>query len=134
VTSDSVTPPTRGGDRLDRALHVAFDDQRHFLPALRLEVGHHIAERSAHRLASRGELLAPLTLAIFRDLSRARFRFDHRDAVARFRRAGKAEHLDRGRRRRFFDRFALVVDQRPDTAPLRAGDDKRPDPERAALH
>ena len=77
--------------------------------------------------------LAPLALAVFGDLARARFRLDDGDAIARFRRAGEAEHLDRRRGAGRLDRRALVVEQRPDAAPMRAGDDERADPQRAAL-
>ena len=66
VTSDSVMPPTpecrmraatslgaerlqRLGDGLDRALHVALDDQREDLVAGGLELAHHLLERAARR-------------------------------------------------------------------------------------
>src|SRR5207237_1371233 len=38
----------RSEDRLDRALHVALDDQREFLSARALELAHHLLERAAH--------------------------------------------------------------------------------------
>ena len=85
--------------------------------------------RSARRL-----LLSPLTLSIFGDFTRARFALDHGDAIARVRRAGESEHLDWRRRPRRLEGLALVIDQRPDAAPVRAGDDQRADPERAPLH
>ena len=151
VTSDSVTPPTppwmtrattsslpsfstRGGDRLDRSLHVALDDERQFLASRRLEVAHHVGERRPDGGSARGELLAPLAFAIFRDFARARLRLDDGDAVARFRRAGESEHFDRRRGPGRLDVRALIVDQRPDAAPMRAGDDQLADAQRAALH
>ena len=63
-------------------------------------------ERGPSDAAARRQLLAPLTLAIFGDFARARFALDHGDAVAGFRRAGEAEHLDRRRRRRADSTFS----------------------------
>ena len=84
----------RRDDGFDRALHVALDDEREFLAARRLELAHHVGERTARRTAARGDLVALLALAIFGDLAGARFGLDDRDAVAGFRRAGEAQNLD----------------------------------------
>ena len=80
VTSDSVMPPTpewrtcardlvgaelveRLHDRLDRALHVALDDEREELLALHLQVVHHLLERAARAGRARRRLLALLAAA-----------------------------------------------------------------------
>ena len=117
VTSDSVMPPTpawmmraadlvgaelvqRAGDRFDRALHVALDDQREFLAARGLDLRHHLLERAAHAGLARRGLLALLARAIVGDLAGARLAVDHREPVAGVGRAGEAEHLDRTSRAR----------------------------------
>ena len=92
------------------------------------------AERGPDGRSARDELLPPLAFAIFGDFSRARFGFDHGDAIARLRRAGESEHLDRRRWLSRLEGLALVVDQRPDAAPMRSGDDQRADLEGASLH
>ncbi len=85
----------RARDRLDRALHVALDDQREFLAARGLDLRHHLLERAAHAGLARGRLVALLARAIVRHLARARLAVDHRKPVAGVRRAGEAEHFDR---------------------------------------
>ena len=54
--------------------------------------------------------------------------------VAGVRRLGEAEHLHRRRGQRLLDVVALVVDQRLDLAPGRAGHDRVADAQRALLH
>ena len=48
----------RAGDRLDRALHVALDDQREFLAARGLDLRHHLLERAAHAGLARAPTLS----------------------------------------------------------------------------
>ncbi len=88
----------RSEDRFERALHVGLHDQREFLAARGLELRHHLLERAAHAGNRGGGVLALLVGAIARDLAGAGFVLDHREAVAGFRRAVEAEHLDRHRR------------------------------------
>ena len=65
----------------------------------RLELAHHVGERARAAEPPRAaSLVALLALAIFGDLAGARFVLDDGEAVAGFRRAGEAEHLDRDRR------------------------------------
>ena len=85
----------RADDRFERALHVRLDDQREVLAARGLQLAHHLFERAAHAGGARRLLLAPLMRAIIGDLAGARFVFDDREAVAGFRRAVEAKHLDR---------------------------------------
>ena len=67
-------------------------------------------------------------------ISRARAsRFDHGDAVARLRRAGEAQHLDRHRGAGVWHVLAQVVDQRAHAAPLRPATTMSPTSQRAAL-
>ena len=150
VTSDSVMPPTpewmmrardlvgaerleRLGDRLDRALHVALDDQREDLLAGAPGAGSSSARASRGRRSGGPRLVALLAGAIVGDLAGAGLALDHREAVAGLGRALEAEHLDRRRRAGFLDLLAVIVDQRADAAPVGAGDDDVADPERAAL-
>ena len=151
VTSDSEMPPTPAcrmraatssvpsfssepEDRFQRALHVGLDDQREFLAARGLELRHHLLERTAHAGDRGGGVLALLVGAIARDLAGAGFVLDHGKAIAGFRRAVEAEHLDRHRRTGLLDGLALIRDQRADAAHFGAGDDDVADPQRAALH
>ena len=59
---------------------------------------------------------------------------DHGDSIARLRRARESEHLDRRRWLSRLQGLALVVDERPDAAPMRSGDDQCADLESAPLH
>ena len=124
----------RADDRLDRALHVALDDEREFLAARRLELRHHLLERAAHAGGARRRLLALLADAVIGEFAGAGLGLDHGETVAGVRRAGEAQHLDRHRRARALDRLAGVVDQRAHPAPFGAGDDDVADVQRAALH
>ena len=123
----------RADDRFERALHVGLDDQREFLAARGLELRHHLLERAAHAGVARGRLLALLADAVIGEFAGARLGLDHGEPVARLRRAGEAQHLDRHRRAGLLHGFALVVDQRADAAPFGAGDDDVADMQRAAL-
>ena len=124
----------RSEDRFQRALHVGLDDQREFLAARGLELRHHLLERTAHAGDRGGGVLALLVGAIARDLAGAGFVLDHGEAIAGFRRAVEAEHLDRHRRAGLVEILALIGDQRADAAHFGAGDDDVADTQRAALH
>src|SRR5256885_8865064 len=82
-------------DRLDRALHVALDDQREFLAAVGLELAHHLLERAAQAGRPCRHLVALLPRPVIGDLAGPRFALDHRQPVAGVGRAAEAEHLDR---------------------------------------
>src|SRR5262249_45022542 len=124
----------RTGDRFERALHVGLDDEREFLAARRLELRHHLLERAAHAGGVRRALLALLADAIVRQLACAGLALDHGQTAARLGRVVEAENLDRNRRAGLLDVLALVVDQRADAAPGRAGHDDIADVQRAALN
>src|SRR3984957_17439578 len=111
----------RADDRLDRALHVALDDEREFLAARRLELMHHVLERAAHLRGARRRLLALLARAIVADLAGARLVLDDREAVARLGGAVEAEHLDRHRRAGELDRIAGIRHERAHAPPFGAG-------------
>ena len=85
-----------------------------------LELVHHLLEAGG---ATGRRFLAQLALAIVGDFASPRFGLDHREAVAGIRHAGKAQHLDGGRRAGILDLLALVVDQRTDAGELRSSDD-----------
>jgi hypothetical protein len=74
------------------------------------------------------------TLTIFGDLASAGLVVDHGKAVTGLRRALKAKHLDRHRRRGLLDLLAAIVDQRAHPTPLIAGDEDVTRHQRAGLH
>ena len=123
-----------GHDRLHGTLHVALDDEREFLAARRLELGHHVRKRTARRTAAHGGLFALLPLAIFGDFTGAGLALDDRDAIACVRRAGEAEHFHREGRRRRGHVSALVIEQGAHAAPLGARHDDIAHRQGAALH
>ena len=123
MTSSLPAFSSRVDDGLDRALHVALDDEREFLAAgTLLKVAHHVGERAAGRAARAPGRSRFWRVPVFRDLAGAGLGIDHRDAVAGFGRAVEAEHLDGNRRARFLDRAAEIVDERAHAAPLGPGD------------
>ena len=89
----------RAGDRLERALHVGFDDDRSSLAVARCDLGEHLLERAAR--AGDRVLLAPQALAVSR---RCRAPGLRSSATMKSSPASgvpvKAQHLDRHRRRR----------------------------------
>ena len=122
----------RADDGLDRALHVALDEQRELLLARSiLERLHHLLERA--RRAGRAQRLAALADAIVGDLAGALLVLDDGDLIAGLGRRVEAQHLDRHRRTGRVDVLALVVDERAHAAPGHAGDDDVADLQRAAL-
>ncbi len=70
-------------DRLERALHVALDDEREFLAPGVLELLHHLLERAL--VAGRSESFATLAHPVIGDLASPRFILDDGKLVARFR-------------------------------------------------
>src|SRR5262249_34464470 len=78
-------------------------------------------------------LRAPLARPVVADLAGAGLVLDHREAVARLRRAVEAEHLDWHRRPAQLDRLAGVGDQRAHAAPFGAGHHDVADMQGAAL-
>ena len=122
----------RADDGLDRALHVALDDQRELLAAGLLELLHHLLERA--RGAGGAQRLAALAHAVVGDLARAALVLDHGERVARLRRGVEAQDLDRHGRPGLRHGLAALVDQRAHAAPGAAGDDDVADAQRAALH
>ena len=66
--------------------------------------------------------------------SRARLAFHDREPIARFRRAGEAEHLDRHRGTGLRNVLSLIVDQRPHASPFAAGDHDVAHAQGAPLH
>src|SRR5262249_46380006 len=127
----STELPKRCGYGLDRALHVAFDDERELLDAGLFQLAHHLLEAAAS--ARHCEPLAALAGAIIGDLSRACFVLDYGEVIACLRRRVEAEHFDGNRGTSFFHVVADIVDQRAHPSPGLACDDKVAEPERAAL-
>ena len=125
-------PFERADDRLDRALHVALDDDRQFLGGAGRDLREHLFERAAP--AGRRRRVAPAALAEIGDLARPRLVLDNDEIVAGERQAVEPEHLDRGRRPGLLLVLAALVDQRADPSPFAAGDENVADIQRAALH
>src|SRR5262245_32176735 len=123
----------RSDDRLDRALHIALDHQREPLTTRGLGLRHHLFERATHTRGTRCRLLALLAGTIVRDLAGARLVVDDGEAVARFRRAVEAEHLDRRRGTRRDHRHAGIGHERAHPAPFGTGNHDVAGLERAAL-
>ena len=125
-------PSERADDRLDRALHVALDDDRQFLGRAGRDFREHLFERAAP--AGRRRRVAPAALAEIGDLARPRLVLDNDEIVAGERQAVEPEHLDRRRGTGLFLVLAALVDQRADPSPFAAGDENVADIQRAALH
>ncbi len=105
-------PVDRAGDRLDRALDVALDDERELDRQIGLR-GEHVLEIDRNR---GGALPVENALAIGGDLAGAGLVLDDGERVAGGRNSGQAEHLDGHGRAGFLHLLALVVDHRPDLA------------------
>ncbi len=136
MTSSVPRVAKRANDGLDRALHVALDDQRELLaPRRRLELGHHLLERTTHGAGPHRRAFATLALAIIGDLAGARLAVDNGEPVAGLGRAVEAQHLHRHRRAGGVHVWLpLIADQRPHPAPFGAGDHDVARLKSAALH
>ena len=121
-------------DRLDRALHVALDDDREELLTLHLQAVHHLLERAARAGRACAAIFSRRRPRRYSVISRARaLVLHHAEAVAGFRRRLEAQHLDRRRGAGLAHLLAAIVDQRAHAAPFGAGDDDVADMQRAAL-
>src|SRR5207342_2755069 len=120
-------------DRLDRALHVALDDDVQVLNLTGLQMLEQAFERDA-RGRPGGELLAPQALrALLREVAGLSVCLDDTGELPGRRRLVEAEDLDRVARLRVLQLVALLVVERADLAPGVARDDRVADLERAAL-
>jgi hypothetical protein len=118
---------------LDRAGHVALDDQQQLFPLARLERGLQVLQGDPG--AALGEHRGALArLAPLGDLPGHPVVVDDDEAVAGAGHGCQAEHLDRPGRRRVGHRIAVLVQHGPDPAVGLAADDRVADVERAALH
>src|SRR5271169_4042893 len=117
---------------LDRAGHVALDDEQQFLTLAGLERRLQALERDPPRLGELGIALASLTA--FGDLAGDPVVGDDQEVVARVGHRGQAEHHDRPGRQGLGDRVAVLVDHGAHPAERIAGDDRVADVQRAALH
>ena len=91
-------------------------------PAPFLKVAHHLGERTAGAACPGRLTFALLARAVLGDLAGAGLGVDHRDAVARLRRAVEPEDLDGNGGARLLDGGAGIADERADAAPLGTGD------------
>ena len=108
----------RAHDGLDRALHVALDDQRELLAAGFLELLHHLLERA--RGAGRAQRLAALADAVVGDLAGARLVLDDGERIAGLGRASRSPGPRPARMARPAATVSpLIVDQRAHAAPGR---------------
>src|SRR5512146_1512576 len=122
-----------GDGGLDRALHVALEDEVELLDRARLHLGEQALEGDAAARLGR-ELLAAQTLrARVRDLARVPLVLDDAGELARRRRLVEADDLDRVARLGLLDLLPAVVVERAHAAPRVAGDDRVADAQRAAV-
>src|SRR2546423_76500 len=119
---------------LDRADHVALEDEVEILGAALL----HLFEQALERIGAAGlcrQLLPPEALAAdLSELPRCALALDHSRVLPRRRWMVEPEDLDRGARSCLLDLFAAVVVEGAHPAPGVAGDDRVTDPEGAALN
>ena len=121
-------------DRLDRALHVALEDDVEVGDAARLELLEQLLERDAAARLLGERLAAQPLAALLRELAGAAVVLDDAAELAGRRRLVEAEDLDRLAGPGRVDLLAAVVVERAHAAPGVAGDDRVADLERAALH
>ena len=106
-----------GDDRLDRALHVALDDDVQVLHASGLHLLEQLVERDT-AAALLGHRLAPQALtALLRELAGAPLVLDDAAELAGGRRTVEAEDLDGLARARLLDALTEIVVERPHAAP-----------------
>src|SRR5439155_6092329 len=120
-------------ERFDRPGHVALDDQRELLELALPGALEDVLERDLAARAA-GERLALEALgALGGQLAGAAVVLDDVDELAGLWDAVEAEHLDRVAGLGLLHALALEVAHRAHAAPVRAGDDRVADVERAAL-
>ncbi len=122
----------RVGEGLDRALHVALDDDAQLLLAALGDALRELLERDLRR--RRDEALGHLALAALGDLLRLLRVLHGVHAVARVGDLVEAEDLHRRRRAGLVDLLAVLVRHRADLAEPGAGEDEVADPQRAVLN
>ena len=119
-------------ERLDRAGHVALQDQVELLALALLHRGHEVLEGTTHAaLGLHGRPLA--RLALLRDLTRHPVVVDDDEVLAGAGNRGETEHHRGTRRVGLLDVVAVLVEHGPDPAVGRTGHDRVADPQRAAL-
>src|SRR4051794_31218411 len=119
-------------ERLDRAGHVALEDEVELLALPLLHGGHEVLERTTDAaLGLHGRPLA--RLALLGDLTGHPVVLDHDEVLTRAGNRGQTEHHRRTRRVGRLDVLAVLVEHRPHTAVRRTGDDRVADPQGAAL-
>ncbi len=125
------------GERLERAGDVGLEDEVERGGLAQLDLLEDVLELGAAAHGVGVTAQAGLALPVLtggRHLGGGLLVGGHDEPVAGVGHLGQAEHLHRRGRPGFLDLLALVVDQRPDAAPGRAGDERIADPQRALLH
>ena len=121
----------RAAERFERTLRVALQDDAQVL----FSVGGCRANSRAWRAAARSVCRrAWLCRRSSLSILAWSLGFHDEEFVAGVRQAGKAEHLHRGGRAGFLDRFAVIVDERFHFAAVIAANKRVADLERADLH
>ncbi len=150
MTSDSVMPPTpelmtstrtsscgrraiSSSKRLQRTGHVGLEDQRELLGLALLDALEDLVEGHLATGAAGLGLVAQPDGALVGLLAGRAVVVDDADGVAGVGDAVEAEDLDRVAGHGLLDALAGVVRHRPHLAPVRAGDERVADVERAAL-
>ena len=124
---------SRLGNRLNRTLHIAFNNQGHFSALGILQLVHHLVERGRFWAGHCG-LFACFARPIISHFTRACLIFDNCQQFARARCATGAQHFNRRRRSGRFHLFAAVINQRTHATGFLPDDKNITDIQRAALH
>ena len=119
-------------DRLERALHVALDDDVELLDAALAHAGEEVIQGDALLRAPRELLRAHALGTQPCEMAGLALVLDDARVLARGRRLVEAEDLDGRAGARFLDLLAAIVVERPHLPPRVAGDDAVPDPEGSA--
>src|SRR2546426_513241 len=121
----------RLGERLDRSIHIALDDELEFA---RLTLAHLGVELGKRNRLGGAELVLPVQgLALAGDLAGLALVIEHREDVAGRRCAAPAQHLDRRRGPGLPDRAAAFVHHRPHPAGVLSGHERIAYAQRAVL-
>src|SRR5215212_8498762 len=118
---------------LHRTGHVALEDQCQLLALALLHGRHEVLERTTHAaLCLHGGALA--RLALLGDLAGHPVVLDHQEVLTRTRHGRQTQHHRGLRGEGLLHRLGVLVEQCPDAAVRRTGDDRVTNAERAALH
>ena len=120
-------------DRFRRSADIRLDHDSRLAHVRRLQLCHHLFERTARSRCPRYRLFAGNALAVTGDFTGASLVLDYGNAVARHRSTVKAEYFHRHRWCSLVELGAMIVDQGSHLAPLVARDKDVAGAQRAAV-